>query len=178
MTRKSAGAHAANEAEVSTVTTTAYQLLAAEIIETFQSGASRIPGWADEFPVTTATGRRVASREMVAKAVAAALAIPELLAMDPGFPEQTLETTQYAEAFLPMITELRSITRRLEQILRVRDTKASRGALRMYKALQHMFPELKHRELAKIHLETLRKEYQRWKRSSGKRTVTAQERLP
>lgn len=170
MIRKNAGARAANEAEASTVTTTAYQLLAAEIMKTFQTGASRIPGWADEFPVTTATSRRVASPEMVAKAVAAALAIPELLSMDPDFPEQTQETTQYIDAFLPMITELRGITRRLEQILRVRDTKAGRRALRMYAALQHMFPELKHRELAAIHLDILRKEYQRWKGSSRKRS--------
>ena len=170
MIRKGKAVRPKSETESSTVTTTAHQLLAAEIINVFQTGANRIPGWTDDFPITTATARRVASPEMVAKAVTAAEAIPELLAMDPDFPEQVRETAQYSEAFLPMLTALHGITRRLEQILRVKETKAGRRALRMYAALQHLFPELKHRELAAMHLDILRKEYQRWRKSSGKRT--------
>lgn len=165
MIKKARNRRPEREGAASTTTTTAHQLLAAEIMKVFQEGAARIPGWNDKLVMSAGTAQRVTSPEMIAKAVNAAEAIPELLALDPRYPGQARDTEQFAEAFLPMITELQAIMVRLERIVRVRETKAGRGALRMYAALRHLFPELKNRELAAIHLDLLRTEYKRWRTS-------------
>lgn len=153
-------------------TPTYHDKLAVKVKEAFEQAAAMIPGWNDKLVINTKTSQRVVSRQAIVLAINVVNVSPELAGAEPNYATEALEAVQYARAYEPLIDALVVITRKLGLQIRVRETKAGHGALRILQYGRRIAPGREHLEVVVEHLEAEVRRHRRYRRPSRRQTTT------
>jgi len=123
---------AAGSQTPSTPTTTFYQEVAAQLSAAVSQTIDQIPGYNDDLSDAARHARRVAPPEFVAMTVSAVEASEALSGVNELDVVQTRDSSQFSQAFQPVVVQLLGAARRLALMIKVKEAKAGRGALQIY----------------------------------------------
>jgi hypothetical protein len=122
----------AGDPQASSPTTTFYQQVAAQLSAAVSQTIDQIPGYNDDLSDAARHARRVAPPEFVAMTVSAVEASEALSGVNELDIVQTRDSSQFSQAFQPVVVQLLGVARRLALMIKVKEAKAGRGALQIY----------------------------------------------
>lgn len=122
----------AADPQASSPTTTFYQQAAAQLGAAFSQTIDQIPGYNDDLTDAARHTRRVAPPEFIEMTVAAVEANQVLSGVKELDIVQTRDSSQFSQAFQPVVVQLLGVARRLALMIKVKEAKAGRGALQIY----------------------------------------------
>jgi hypothetical protein len=123
---------AADPQSPSTPTTTFYQQLAAQLSDAVSQTIVQVPGYADDLTDAARKVKRVAPAEFIDMTVSAVQASPALSGVNELDIVQTRDSSQFSQAFKPVVDQFLGVANRLALMIKVKEAKAGRGALRIY----------------------------------------------
>lgn len=156
----STNAPAADPQAPSSPTTTFYQQIAAQLGASVDQSIEQIPGYHDDLSAMAKGVRRPVSNVFISMTVTAVEASDELTGVKQLDVEQTRDSGQFSEAFQPIIDQLKSVTSRLELMIRAKEVKAGRGALSIYSFAKRIAKNPNNTHLA-VHVANLKAELNR-----------------
>lgn len=153
-------AAADNEPVPPTPVTTPYQKIAAQLGTAIKETVVQIPGYNDDLSDIAKRVRRPVSTEFLGMTVAAVDASSELQGVNQLDTIACRDTLQFSQAFQPLIDQILGVARRVDLLIRVRESKAGRGALGIYNIAQRVALNPNNTHVA-VHVENLRAELRR-----------------
>jgi len=123
---------AADPQSPSSPTTTFYQQLAAQLGAAVSQTIEQIPGYNDDLTDAAKKVRRVASAEFIDMTVSTVQASQALSGVNELDIVQTRDSSQFSQAFQPVVAQLLGVAHRLSVMIKLREAKAGRSALRIY----------------------------------------------
>jgi hypothetical protein len=140
--------------------TTPYQKIAAQLGGAINETVGQIPGFNADLSDIPKRLRRSVSREFLGLTVAAVDASAELQGVNQLDTIDCRDTLQFGQAMRPLVDQLRSAANRVELLIRVKESKSSRGALGIYNIAQRVALNPNNTHVA-VHVENMRAELQR-----------------
>jgi hypothetical protein len=166
----STNASAADPQVPSSPTTTFYQQIAGQLGASVSQTVEQIPGYHDDLSALGKRSRRLVTNKFISMTVTAVEASDELTGVKQLDVEQTRDSGQFSEAFQPLVDQLKSLTNRLELMMKAKEVKAGRGALAIYNIAKRLAKDTNNTHLA-VHVANLKAELNR-KRPARKAKAT------
>ncbi len=123
----STNAPAADPQVPSSPTTTFYQQIAGQLGSSVSQSIEQIPGYHDDLSAMGKGVRRPVSNVFISMTVTAVEASDELTGVKQLDVEQTRDSGQFSEAFQPIVDQLKSVTSRLELMIRAKEARKAKA---------------------------------------------------